>query len=136
MPQTYAEWSSLLERCVRATRTDMLDAIRSIVLGQVETPELGADAQERLRDFCADARDRWAELVSNLADGSHSKFPLGYQEIGVALVGVVPTDSLNEIQRRLEIARGATAFSGWPLFLNLDGTPCDSTSTAISWRLG
>ena len=98
----------------------MLDAIRSIVLGQVEPPELPLDAQQRLSDFCDDARDRWAGLASNLVDGSNSRFPLGYHEIGVSLVGTVATDSFKEIERRLETARGATDFRGWPLFLNLD----------------
>ena len=121
-PQTYAEWRGLLERCARATRADMLDAIRSIVMGQVETPELVADAQESLLDFCADTRDRWAELTSDLVVESASRFPLGYQEIGVSLVGAVPAGSFNEIEHRLAIARGATTFSGWPLFVNLRST--------------
>ena len=121
-PQTYEEWNSLLERCVRAKRTDMLDAIRSIVLGQVEPLEPRLDVQQRLRDFCDDARDRWAGLAFNLADGSHSRFPLGYHEIGVSLVGTVGADSFKEIERRLEEAREATDFIGWPLFLNLDAT--------------
>ena len=122
VPHTYPEWRGLFERCARATRADMLDAIRSIVMGQVETPELGADAQERLLDFCAAARARWAELTSDLAVDSSSRLPFGYQEIGVSLVGAVPAGGFNEIERRLAIARGATAFSGWPLFVNFHST--------------
>ena len=122
VPQTHSEWRTLLDRCVRATRTDLLDSIRSIVVGQVEAPELGPDARERLLDFCADARDRWGELASNLPVEATSRFPLGYQEIGLSLVGAVPAGSFNEIERRLALARGATAFSGWPLFLNLRST--------------
>ena len=122
VPQTHSDWRSLLDRCVRATRADLLDSIRSIVVGQVEAPELGIDVQERLLDFCTDARNRWAELASNLPVQSPSRFPLGYQEIGVSLVGAAPIDRFNEVQRRLELARGATAFSPWPLFLEPRGT--------------
>ena len=122
VPQTHSDWRSLLDRCVRSTRADLLDSIRSIVMGQVEAPELGIGVQERLLDFCAEARDRWGELTSALPVESPSTFPLGYFEIGLSLVGAVPIGSFNEIVRRLESARGATAFSGWPLFLNLNNT--------------
>ena len=100
----------------------MLDSIRSIVMGRIDVPESGTDIQENLREFCADARGRWDELTADLPVGSPSTFPLGYFEIGLSLVGAVPTGSFNEIVRRLELARGATAFSGWPLFLNLNNT--------------
>ena len=121
-PHTYSEWRSLFERCVRAARADLLDSIRSIVMGQVDAPESRSDAHEELRDFCAAARDRWTELASGLPVGSPSAFPLGYFEIGMSLVGAVPADSFGEIEDRLLLARGATTFSGWPLFLNLHAT--------------
>ena len=121
-PQTHGEWKELIERCVRAGRVEMLDAIRSIVTGQVEQTEPIPDLQETLSRFRLDARDRWIELISDPEVISAARFPLGYHEIGLSLVGATPTLDLNELRFRLDKARNATVFSGWPLFLNLDTT--------------
>ena len=121
-PRTYAEWRSLIDRCVRNARNDMLDSIRSIVSGEVEAIDPVSNAQDDLEQYCVGARGRWEEVVSDLPGDSHARFPLGYHEIGVSLVGAVPAGGLNELRRRLDEARDATAFSGWPLFLNLDRT--------------
>ena len=119
-PQTHVEWRGLIDRCVRAGRVEMLDAIRFIVTGRVELGEPIPDVQEELSQYRLDARDRWVELTSSLEDGSTSKFPLGYHEIGVSLIGATPAPNFNELRRRLDEARDATSFSGWPLFVNLD----------------
>ena len=37
-PTSQEEWRTLLNRCLRAGREDMLDAIRAIVTGRVEAP--------------------------------------------------------------------------------------------------
>ena len=121
-PQTHAEWKALIERCVRAGRADMLDAIRSIVTGQIEVGEPIPNEQEELSRYCLDARGRWMELTASLDDSSPSKFPLGYHEIGVSLIGATSVPNFNELRRRLDEARDATSFSGWPLFVNLDTT--------------
>ena len=119
-PQTHAEWKDLIDRCVRAGRVEMLDAIRSIVTGRVELGEPMPDAQEELSRYCLDSRERWMELTSNLEDSSPAKFPLGYHEVGLSLVGATPVPNFSELRRRLDEARNATSFSGWPLFVNLD----------------
>ena len=119
-PQTHAEWKDLIDRCVRAGRVEMLDAIRSIVTGRVELGEPMPDAQEELSRYCLDSHERWMELTSNLEDSSPAKFPLGYHEVGLSLVGATPVPNFSELRRRLDEARNATSFSGWPLFVNLD----------------
>ena len=119
-PQTHAEWKELIDRCVRAGRVEMLDAIRSIVTGRVEPGEPMPDVQEELSRYRLDSRERWIELTSRLEDGSPSKFPLGYHEVGLSLVGATPVPNFIELRRRLDEAHGATSFSGWPLFVNLD----------------
>ena len=53
---------------------------------------------------------------------SNARFPLGSHEIGLYLVGSELAASLTEIRTRLDEARNATSFSGWPLFVNLNGT--------------
>ncbi len=121
-PQTHAEWNALIERCVRARRTDMLDAIRSIVTGQVELGEPVPDVHENLSRYCLSAHARWVELTSDLEDDSPARFPLGYHEIGLSLIGATSVPSFNELRHRLAEARDATDFSGWPLFVNLDAT--------------
>ena len=119
-PQTHAEWKALIDRCVRAGRVEMLDAIRQIVAGRVELGEPLPDAQEELSRYCLDSRERWIELTSHLEDSSPAKFPFGYHEVGLSLVGATPVPNFNELRRRLDEAHDATSFSGWPLFVNLD----------------
>ena len=104
-PTTQGEWSDLLNRCVRAKRDELLDAIRKIVTGQVEAQNLVPNAAAELRGFCAAAYDRWQELTSGLPDGSPARFPHGYYEIGLSLIGTTPANNLRELERRLDVAR-------------------------------
>lgn len=116
-PQTAEEWRTLLNRCVRANRDEMLEAIRSIVTGRVETQNSMPNALDDLRDYCTAAHDRWKELVSDEPDNSPARFPHGYYEMAFSLVGATPANSLGELQGRLREA-GRIDLSGWPPFLH------------------
>ena len=120
-PNTEAEWRSLFNRCIRTNRDEMLDAIRTIITGQVETPTPMPSAFDELRNYFTAARNRWSELVStsNLPDDAPARFPHGYWEIGLSLIGAVPAESLNELRSRMNTA-SRISFTGWPLFLALD----------------
>lgn len=118
-PTTQVEWRALLNRCIRANRDEMLDAIRAIVTGQVEAQNPVPNATDELRDFCAAARARWQELASGLSSRSPARLPHGYYEIGLSLVGATPADSLGEVERRLDVARRVN-LTGWPPFLRMD----------------
>lgn len=120
-PQTADDWRALLRRCVLAGREDMLEAIRSIVSGRVETAPLPPNEREELSAFCNAARARWAELVAELPDGSPGGLSLGSYELGFSLVGAEPAPGLAELQKRLEAAR-AIKLTGWSVFLSM-GTP-------------
>ena len=117
-PHTAEEWRRLLDRCIWARREDMLDSIRSIVLGQAEQRDSLPEPLEALTDFCTAANGRWTELVSGLPADSPSRFPFGYYEMGFALIGAAPAESLTELMRRLGIAQGIK-LSGWPHFLHM-----------------
>lgn len=116
-PQTAEEWRALLRRCVLAGREDMLEAIRSIVSGRVETAPQ-ANVVNDLHIFCEEARARWSNLIEELPDDSPSRFVLGHYELGFCLVGAEPAPSLGELQRRLEVAR-RIRLTGWPVFLSM-----------------
>ena len=117
-PHTAEEWRGLLDRCVRARRENMLDAVRSIVLGHTEAQGSSADPLEELNQYCTAARERWTELASDLPIDSPSRFPHGYYEMGFALVGATPAAGLAELNRRLGAAQ-AIRLSGWTPFLDL-----------------
>ena len=117
-PQTSEEWRTLLNRCVRATRDEMLEAIRSIITGSVEMQNLMPNALDDLKDYCTASHGRWEELVSGEDDHSPARFPHGYYEMAFSLVGATPADSLGELQKRLSAAR-RIKLSGWPLFLDI-----------------
>ena len=118
-PHTAEEWRALLNRCVRANRDEMLDAIRTIMTGQVEIQTLIPSVLDELQDYCDATRSRWTELVSVLPHGHKSRFPHGYWEIGLSLVGAIPAESLSELRSRMNTA-SRISFTGWPLFLALD----------------
>ena len=97
-PQTREEWRALLNRCVRAQREDMLDAIRSIVTGRVEVAAAAANAEDEFGMFVTAARQRWTEFVSDLSPDMPAKFPHGSYEMVFGLVGAEPCAGLAELQ--------------------------------------
>lgn len=118
-PQSSEEWRTLITRCVRANREDMLQSIRSIVSGRVEAVEPPPDVQTELTWFSAAANERWRELSSELPERSPSRFPDGFYEMGFALLGNEPAQNLAEIQDHLQQAR-RIRMTGWGPFLDLN----------------
>ena len=132
-PQTAEEWRTLLNRCVRANQDEMLEAIRSIVTGRVETQDSIPNALDDLRDYCTSARDRWKDLVLDEPDNSPVRFPHGYYEMAFSLVGATPANNLDELKNRLRDA-GRIDWSGWPPFLyTLSQAPYPHEDFVESW---
>ena len=117
-PHTSEEWRTLLNRCVRANRGDLLDAIRTIMTGSVEIQTGRPVAIDELHAFSIAAHDRWNELLSDEPDGSLVRFPHGYYEMAFSLIGAAEASTLSEIKSRLHIAR-RTRLSGWPPFTEM-----------------
>jgi hypothetical protein len=118
-PQTPEEWRSLLSRCVRAGRDDMLEAIRSIVSGRVQAQEVAPSALEALRAFCDEGRARWEELASSLPVDDAARLLHGFYEMGFSLVGATPAAGLADLQERLRTAR-RIKLTGWTPFLEMN----------------
>jgi hypothetical protein len=117
-PQTQEEWRALLNRCVRAQREDMLDAIRAIVTGRVEIAAAAATAEDEFAAFVTAARQRWTELVADLSPQMPARFPYGSYEMAFGLVGGEPCAQLADLQQRLATAR-QIRLSGWSTFLQM-----------------
>ena len=117
-PQTSEEWRELLNRCQRANREDMLEAIRSIVLGRVELQNPAPNAVSELKAYCNDAHERWKELVAKEPENSPARFRYGYYEMGFSLVGAKPANGLVDVRDRLAIAR-SIKLTGWSTFLEM-----------------
>lgn len=117
-PQTREEWRALLNRCVRAGRDDMLEAIRSIVSGRVEAPTVLPSAIEELRAYCSAGKVRWSELADTLPIGAPGRFPQGYYEMGFSLVNARPAGGLADLRDRLRQAR-RIKLTGWTPFLDM-----------------
>ena len=119
-PHTVEEWRTLLDRCVRARREDMLDAIRGIVSG-VETRESEQDLLGSVDTYCEDAFGRWQRVTEQEPADSHLRFQYGFYEMGFALIGATPTESLQVLKEHLKLAQ-STSLHGWPIFLDKTGT--------------
>ena len=117
-PLTAEEWRNLIDRCIRASREDMLESIRSIVTGQLETQTPKEGAIEHLQEYCAYAHARWQTLVSQEKDSAPCRFPKGHYEMSFALVDVPPTQNLATLQERMTTA-SRTNLSGWPPFMDI-----------------
>ena len=118
-PNNEAEWRDLFNRCIRANQDEMLDAIRTIIEGRPQTVDSAPGVVQELRDYSASSHNRWAELVSTLPDTAPSRFPDGYWEIGLSLVGSIPATSPTQVRSRMDAA-GRVMLNGWPLFLILN----------------
>ena len=117
-PKTSEEWRELLNRCVRANREDMLDAIRTIISGEATSTQTTPDARKDLKDFCDSAFSRWQELIKDLPEQAPPRCPHGFYEMGFALQGANSLDSLGTLNQRLAVAR-RIKMTGWTPFLEV-----------------
>lgn len=120
-PFTAPEWRTLLDRCVRAGRDDLLEAIRLIVEGRAGEPAAQASI-ERILAFGDAARDRWQSLIEPLPDDDAARMPNGHYEISFEIQDVPTIESLGELRRHLEDA-GGTRYTGWSPFVHLHRDP-------------
>lgn len=120
-PFTGEEWRALLDRCVRAGRENMLDAIRHIVQGYAGAAP-PPDALAALEAFAADGIARWQSLIQPLPVDDPARLSHGYRELAFEIRNVAAAPSLAELRRRLDVA-GQTRLTGWHPFLTLDRQP-------------
>ena len=116
-PQTEYEWRTLLDRCVRARREELLDSIRGIVLGRVEESDLDPTAVG-LEGFIDSSRTAWMTLVQDNPKDAPYRFPNGHYEVAIAPGNLQPTISLSELKDRLAVAQRVKT-SGWPPFMDI-----------------
>lgn len=116
-PFTGEEWRSILDRCVRAGRESMLDAIRLIVQGHAHTLP-AQESQDALIRFASEAKQRWQKLTDGLPDQDVARMPLGRYELSFEILGTPPAASLNELRHRMDAAR-AIKHTGWGPFVSL-----------------
>ena len=117
-PCTPEEMRALLRRCVLANRHEMLESIRSIVLGRIEVKHPIQNALTELHDYSSTANNRWKELISDQLENSPLRLPYGHYEMGFSLVDVTPVGSFNALQDKLRVAR-RIGFTGRPPFSQL-----------------
>jgi hypothetical protein len=120
-PFTADEWRTLLDRCVRANRDSLLEAIRGIVQGH----SLGDVAQEqidRLLEFTDESRDRWKARLEPLPRAHPLRFPLGHYEQSFQILGVQPAADLRSLRERMEKA-SEVKLTGWGPFVLLQRKP-------------
>jgi hypothetical protein len=120
-PFTGVEWRTLLDRCIRAGRDSMLDAIRHIVQGHAGSipPD---DLLAQLRAFESDSRVRWQRLTSSLPPDDPARMPHGFRELAFQIRNVPRSPSLHELRRRMNVAE-EIRLTGWHPFLHLDREP-------------
>lgn len=120
-PFTGEEWRHLIDRCVRAGRESMLDAIRHIVQGRAgATPT--EEALAPLAVFARDGLTRWRALTEALPANDPARMPHGYRELAFEIRNIPAAPTLVELRRRLDAA-GQVRLTGWPPFLSLNRDP-------------
>jgi hypothetical protein len=110
-PASAAEWRELIDRCVRASRDDLLDAIRGVLDGQSAVLKAPPPSEEaRLAGWAADGMERWAALAP--VDETGEPLPLpGHYRVAYRLAGdgsEVAFPDLLEI-----LSRAITRHTGW-----------------------
>jgi hypothetical protein len=120
-PFTGVEWRGLFDRCVRAGREELLEAIRLIVDGRAGEPA-ALESVERLAAFADQARERWHALLDPLPADDAARMAHGHYEIGFEIKGLPQLGSLTDLRRRLDLA-GQLRHTGWGPFVSLHRDP-------------
>jgi hypothetical protein len=112
-PGSGQEWEALIRRCVAASRTEMLDAIRSILAG-IPAPGSEPVKSDSLDAWETSSRAAWQSRIDSLPEGASARFPLGRYFCAYEIVDVaqVPPG-----QQYVDLLSSAPRKTGWRPFL-------------------
>ena len=123
-PQSAQEWDELIGRCVRASRQDLLEDIRSILLGFGTSPQIQNPDEERSKKFAQwvqDSRSQWETLLAEkLSAEQPSRYSHGTWTASYAIEADIDPPSLGSFLDTLRKVQGHE--TGWPVWLILGGT--------------
>lgn len=109
-PGSAVEWRDLLDRCVRAGRDELLDAIRGVLDGRGETVPPSEPSQlERLAAWVEAGTARWHALAPAAQHGEVID-PPGTYTVAYQIEGELAQRSFSEI---LELLREVPGYTGW-----------------------
>lgn len=110
-PGISGDWRDLLDRCVRAGRDDLLDAIRGVLDGgRAEASPSAPTNLERIKAWSDEGLARWKELAPPTQIDEPTD-PPGRYLVAYQLEGALPVRQQGEV---LELLRGIPGHTGWP----------------------
>ncbi len=113
-PGTASEWRELIDRCVRATRDDLLDAIRGILDGrETQMLPLPPTEEAQLAAWADDGLERWISRAP-MSPAMVKLLPPGFYRVAYKLVG--QTNPVEAPVLLEAINRATTRHTGWSPF--------------------
>jgi hypothetical protein len=114
-PLDAKEWRTLLDRCVRAGREEMMSAIRLALHGGAGIPAQPT-AGEALAAFTEAALQRWRKLIDGMPGDDPARFPHGHYTLGFEILSKKGLPSLSELRRAMREA-STIKHTGWGPFV-------------------
>lgn len=124
-PFEATEWRAVLDRCVRARRDEMLEAIRTIISGSAPIVDVNIPASasaDKLIEFSGRAIQRWNRLIDPLGKDDPARFPHGRYQLTFEILGVRSAPTLAELRAYMEEA-SRVKHTGWGPFVLLTRQP-------------
>ncbi len=121
-PRSSAEWDSLFERCLQNRKTELLEALRSIMEGIVPSSLNSTQTRtDELQEFEHKCIRRWEDLVDNLPPQSPPRLVHGHYDMSFAIEGDFQEQSLRDLKDTIQTA--TKNHSGWPPFVLIQRKP-------------
>lgn len=113
-PRNAAEWRELIDRCVRAGRDDLLDAIRGILDGrEIQTLPSPPSEEAQLAAWADEGLERWAARAP-ISPTMIKLLPPGFYRVAYKLVG--PMEPIAFPELLAAINKATTRHTGWSPF--------------------
>jgi hypothetical protein len=90
----------LFERVLQNRKSELLEAMRSIMAGEIPTaPKKTPSRLTELIEFEQAAIGRWEARIRTLPTNAPPRFPHGHVDVGIAIEGAFNVQNLTDLRR-------------------------------------
>jgi hypothetical protein len=105
-PMTAEKWDRLFERVLQNRKSELLEAMRSIMAGEIPTsPKETPSRVTELIEFEQAASSRWEARVRTLPADAPPRFPDGHLDVGIAIEGAFNVQNLRDLRQTIRTHR-------------------------------